>query len=271
MVIAVYNNKGGSGKSTTAVNLGASLAQMGKSVLIVDLDSQCNASKYLSAEEWNESSPDPNIGRSVFDMMFEKADPRSIVRKTSVNGLFCIPSSEKMTNISTRLAQLTISGSESRIVSSFRRSGITQDYDYILIDCPSEVDVITANALNAADYCLATVFADEFSLDGLVRTIRLINEAADNDIGTSIRLLGVLICNYRGNTTAAKKAAADLLDGLPDDTFETKIRQSADVVTSLSKRTPVVSLFPKKNVSLDYQALAYEFIKRIATKGGEQR
>lgn len=261
MITSVFNHKGGSGKSTTAVNLAAALALKGYKVLFVDLDAQCNGSKYVGTKDFDVMS-----GLSIYDILFENADPKDVVRETGIVGLSCIPASMRMKNASTRLSQDPLSGPGTKLYSSFRRSKIAAEYDYIFLDCPSEIDVITANALNLADTCIVPVFADKFSMDGLIETNSAIQSASMNGTGSEISLMGVVLCNYRGFTKVAAEIANDLKEALPENLFNTKIKQSAAVPTSIAADMPVVKLDPRSAVSKEFIALADEYIVRCSAR-----
>src|ERR1035437_6570980 len=115
MITSIFNHKGGSGKSTTAVNLAAALALKGYKVLLVDLDAQCNGSKYVGTKDFDAVS-----GISIYDILFDNMNPKDAVRATGIDGLSCIPSSVRMINASTLLSQDPLSGPGTKLYSSFR-------------------------------------------------------------------------------------------------------------------------------------------------------
>jgi chromosome partitioning protein len=261
MIFAVFNNKGGSGKTATSVNLAAAMATMGRKVLLIDLDAQCNGSLYAACSDWSKDQPDQS---SIYDLLFSGADPRSLARSTAVENLFCIPSSVRMQNASSRLAQDPLSNPALKLYAAIRKSGIRNDYDHIVIDCPSEIDLVSANALNAADYCIIPAFADTFSTDGIEETLNAIETAADNGAGSEVELLGVVVCNFRAHTTVAKTVEAEIREALPGAVFNTTIRQAAAVPASISKdKKPLVLAYAKDKVTEEYALLAREVMTKV--------
>lgn len=258
MITAIFNHKGGVGKSTTAVNLAAGLAVMGKRVLVIDMDAQHNATDYLGV------AAERGAG-TVYDVLFESGDPHASIYTTMIDGLFCMPSSDAMINASLRLNQDQMGVPSGRLYSALKKYKIRSEYDYILLDCPSDLDAVSANALNAADNCIVPCFADKFSKSGLVNVLSAISTAENNGCGTEITLLGILLCNYRGMTRTARQNLEEIRAVLPGESFETVIRQSAAVPTSIEIGRPVV-LMPRTAARDDFEALAKEYIKRTAER-----
>jgi len=254
MVTAVFNHKGGVGKSTTAVNLAAGLAKRGYRVLVIDMDAQHNATDYMGILV---SRSDPTI----YDVLFDAMDPHNAIYPTDSEGLYCLPASERMINASLRLNQDQIAVPSARLYSSLKKHGIQAEYDYIFLDCPSDLDAVSANALNAADNCIVPCFADQFSKSGLVNVIAAIEKAAENGCGTEIRLLGILLCNFRRVTKTARMNLEEIQTALPEDTFRTVIRQSAAIPDSIEKRKPAICM-SKSPATEDYEQLTSEYLLR---------
>jgi chromosome partitioning protein len=260
MITAIFNHKGGVGKSTTTVNLAAGLAKEGYRVLVIDMDAQHNASDYLGV----------SISRTdvtIYDLIFEAADPHYSIYPTPIEGLFCIPSSDRMINASLRLNQDQIAVPSARLYAALKKFGIRSEYDFILLDCPSDLDAVSANALNAADNCIVPCFPDRFSKSGLVSVLDAIDKAADNGCGTEIKLLGILLCNFRGMTRTARQNLEEIRSAIPEETFHTVIRQSAAIPDSIEYSKPVICM-PKSPATEDYAKLTAEYLMR--TQGTER-
>jgi len=254
MVAALFNHKGGVGKSTTAVNLATGLALRGYKVLVVDMDAQQNATDYLDMQT---AASDPTI----YDVLFDGLDPHKAIYPTRIDGLFCLPSSDRMLNASLRLNQDQIAIPSARLYSAFKKYSLPQKYDYVFLDCPSDLEAVTANALNAAEHCIVPCFADRFSKSGLISVIRAIEKASENGCGTEVSLLGILLCNFRGMTKTAKRNFEEINTSLPDKTFQTVIRQSSAIPDSIEICKPVY-LLPKSPAFEDYEKLTTEFLLR---------
>ncbi|HHT77958.1 MAG TPA: ParA family protein [Clostridiaceae bacterium] len=254
MVTAVFNHKGGVGKSTTTVNLATGLTNRGYKVLVVDMDAQHNATDYLGLK----------VSRSdmtIYDVLFDGLDPHKAIYSTAIEGLFCLPASERMINASLRLNQDQIAIPSARLFSSFKKFALSSEYDYVFLDCPSDLDAVSANALNAAEYCIVPCFADRFSKSGLVNVVTAIEKAAENGCGTEISLLGILLCNFRSMTKTAKRNLEEISSAIPEATFQTVIRQSAAIPDSIEICKPV-SCLPKSPASEDFEKLTTEFLVR---------
>lgn len=190
-IIAICNQKGGVGKTTTAINLSVYLALAGKKILLIDIDPQGNATSGLGINKHD-------IKTSVYDLVIEEIDPRPIIIKTPVDNLFLIPSTLSLTGAEVEL--VGIMGREYRLKKAL--SALSTEYDLIIIDCPPSLGLLTVNALAAANSVLIPIQCEYYALEGisqLVNTIKLVKE----NINSALEVEGVLLtmADYRTNLT----------------------------------------------------------------------
>ena len=190
-VIAICNQKGGVGKTTTAINLATYLSISGKKILLIDIDPQGNATSGLGINKHN-------IKQSVYDLVIDEIDPNPIIIKTDINNLFLIPSTLSLTGAEVEL--VGIMGREYRLKKAI--SSILEAYDFILIDCPPSLGLLTVNALAAADSVLIPIQCEYYALEGLSQLVNTINLVKEN-INSLLEIEGVLLtmADYRTNLT----------------------------------------------------------------------
>lgn len=190
-VIALCNQKGGVGKTTTAINLATSLALSGKKILLIDIDPQGNATSGLGIDKHD-------IKHSVYHLLIDDADPKSILLNTQVNNLSLFPSNLNLTGAEVELVS-TI-GREHRLKKAL--AGLLNDFDYILIDCPPSLGLLTINALSAANSVLIPIQCEYYALEGLSQLVNTINLVKEN-INPALTVEGVLLtmADYRTNLT----------------------------------------------------------------------
>ena len=180
-VIAVCNQKGGVGKTTTAINLSVYLALSNKKVLLIDIDPQGNATSGLGINKHN-------IKTSIYDLIIDEIDPLPIIIKTEINGLSLIPSTISLTGAEVEL--VGIMGREYRLKKAL--SPILQDYDFIIIDCPPSLGLLTVNALAAAGSVLIPIQCEYYALEGLSQLVNTINLVKEN-VNANLEIEGVLL------------------------------------------------------------------------------
>lgn len=190
-VIAICNQKGGVGKTTTSINLSAYLAMSGKKILLIDIDPQGNATSGLGINKHN-------IKQSVYDLIIDEIDPKPIVISAGIENLSLIPSTLSLTGAEVEL--VGIMGREYRLKKAL--SAILNDFDFILIDCPPSLGLLTVNALAAADSVLIPIQCEFYALEGLSQLVNTINLVKEN-INASLVIEGVLLtmADFRTNLT----------------------------------------------------------------------
>ena len=249
MVIAIANQKGGVGKTTTAVNLGACLAGQGHPTLIIDLDPQGNASTGVGC---------PVKGRNAtsYDLLAGRHDLAEATLSTSVDNLSLVPSTPDLSS-----GDIDFANRPERI--KLLKSVLSQanDHEYILIDCPPALGLLTVNALVAADAVLVPLQAEFYALEGLsqlLMTVREVRQAANPDL----RLDGVVLTMYDGRNNLSQQVEADARATLGELVYDTVIPRNVRISEAPSHGLPVIAYDPSSTGSRAYTALTDEFLAR---------
>lgn len=248
-VISFLNIKGGVGKTASCVNIGAVLAQKGYSVLIVDIDKQSNSTQYL-----NQYVPD---SVSMFEVMTEGISIDEVITPTEYDRLFIARSNIKMILATDYKAEQTIE-SENVLAEQL----VNQDYDYILIDCPPNLNYLVTNALVASTDVLVPIKIDKFALDGFSYLVNHINEVNDN-YNATLNFSGVFVTMDKKRTNISKQVKEMLKENLGDLVFENTVRDNAALVYSTFAQKPVINFDKRANSTVDYTALTEEIIKKL--------
>lgn len=250
-IVAIANQKGGVGKTTTTINLGAALAEQGYRVLIVDIDPQGNASTGLGV------FPEDRKLTS-YDILLESAASEDAIYETDVTGIWLIPST---TDLSSADIEMFSTEKRSFLLNDTLKTPAIEElaFDYVLIDCPPSLNLLTLNALVAAHSVLVPLQSEFFALEGLSQlmlSIREIRETANE----GLRIEGVVLTMFDGRNNLAQQVEADARDNLGDLVFETVIPRNVRVSEAPSFAEPVLSYDPASKGSQAYRALAKEFL-----------
>jgi len=248
--LAIANQKGGAGKTTTAVNLAAALAARGRKVLVVDLDPEASASVWLGVRDG---------GRSLLETFTSGA--ALAVRDTAVPGVSLVPSSAWLVGAEKALA--SEAGAETILKLALER--LPGTFGYALLDCPPALGVLTVNALAAAGELLAPVEASLLAVDGLIRlldTVRLVQER----LNPKLRLAGVLASKVDGRTRLAQDVVALLRERYPQQTLKTVIRENVRLGEAYAAQKPITTYDPHSAGAEDYRKLAAEIIRMETNK-----
>lgn len=253
MIISLFNQKGGCGKSTTASNLAAYLSRHGKRVLAVDMDPQANLTVSLGIN-------DEDLDKTVYDLLrtseFKKERIQEVIIKTAYDRLDLLPS------------DITLSDAEITLSTALTRETILKKileqlkdvYDYIIIDCPPSLGLLSVNALSASDYIIVPVTPQFFSIKGikhLLNTFKLVKEK----INPQLEILGVLITKYDARKKIAKDIRSMLVEHFQDKVFNTIIREDVKIEYSQDELTPIVYYYEKCKGYEDYINLGKEVLE----------
>jgi chromosome partitioning protein len=248
-VIAIANQKGGVGKTTTTINLAAALAELGLRTLIIDLDPQGNASTGLGVDQKDRLT-------STYDLLIDADDTASLIRATNVENLSIIPANADLASADLDLANR--SGRTTALKNALQRKEIGQTgFDYVLIDCPPSLSLLTINALVACDTVLIPLQAEFFALEGLSQLMLTVREVRQNG-NPELRLEGVVITMFDGRNRLAQQVEEDVRKAMGELVFTTRIPRNVRLSEAPSYAVPVLVYDTLSKGSEAYRALAAE-------------
>lgn len=248
-IIAITNQKGGVGKTTTSVNLGACLASLGKKVLLVDIDPQGNTTSGVGVNK-------ADVENSIYDVLINEVDPREAVKRTEVPNLSIIPATIQLAGAEIELVP-TISR-EVRLKKSL--SQLRNDYDYILIDCPPSLGILTINSLTAADSVIIPIQCEYYALEGLsqlLNTVRLVQK----HLNTSLQIEGVLLTMFDARTNLGIQVIEEVKKYFQQKVYQTIIPRNVRLSEAPSHGQAIITYDPRSKGAEVYLELAKEVIQ----------
>lgn len=249
-VIAICNQKGGVGKTTTAVNLSATLASNNKKVLLIDMDPQANSTSGVGIDK-------DIISSSVTDVMLKRKHICQCIYKTNYN-IEIIPATIELAMVDFELA---VSMIEKQLRLKSEIELIKENYDYIIIDCPPSLGLLNINALVACDSVIIPVQCQYYALEGLISLLSTIRKI-QTSINDKLNIEGVLLTMYDGRIKLHNEVAIEVRKFFKECVYETAIPQSVKIPTAQSKRKPVTYFDKNSNSAKAYLSLALEVINK---------
>jgi len=247
-IISIANQKGGVGKTTTSVNLGACLAYIGKKVLLIDIDPQGNATSGIGIEK-------ADVQQCIYDVLVDDVDPYKTIMSTQVEGLYTIP------------ATIQLAGAEIELVSTISREvrlkraleQVKDHFDYIIIDCPPSLGLLTINALTASDTVLIPVQCEYYALEGLsqlLNTVRLVQKHLNKEL----MIEGVLLTMLDARTNLGLQVIDEVKKYFQDKVYQTVIPRNIRLSEAPSHGQPIIIYDPKSRGAEVYLDLAKEVV-----------
>ncbi len=249
-IIAIANQKGGVGKTTTAINLSACLAEKGKKVLSIDMDPQGNMTSGLGVDK-------DNVEKTVYDLIIGEGQIEEIICKDVLENLDVLP-----TNIDLSAAEIELIGIENKeYIIKNEVEKVKDNYDFIIIDCPPSLSMLTINAMTTADSVLVPIQCEYYALEGLsqlIHTIELVKER----LNSNLEIEGVVFTMYDARTNLSLQVVENVKDNLNQNIYKTIIPRNIRLAEAPSYGMPINQYDPKSSGAESYRLLADEVIEK---------
>lgn len=249
-VIAISNQKGGVGKSTTAINLSASIGLMKKNVLVIDMDPQGNTTSGLGIDR-NEDI------YTVYELLIDECSAEDCIIKTDYKNLSVIPSNSNLAGAEIELLDIE----DKEYLLSNRLEKIKDEYDYIFIDCPPSLSVLTLNAMCAADSVIIPIQCEYYALEGLTQILNTI-ELVKERLNEKLEVEGVVFTMFDGRNNLSSDVVANVKENLDIRLFDTIIPRNVRLAEAPSYGMPVIYYDNRSTGATSYRYLAKEVVKR---------
>jgi chromosome partitioning protein len=251
-IVAIANQKGGVGKTTTAVNLGAALAESGKRILLVDLDPQANATSSFGLQGVEDVS--------LYEPLLGEASIIEKILPTRREGLFIVPAHLDMAGAEVEIARMP--NHLTRLAETLKPLHTDQTFDFVFLDCPPSLGILMSNALAAAHELLTPIQCEYFALEGLVKIVRLIEQVLDSGANERLELGGIVMTMFDARTNLSQQVVADVRKHFAERVYETVIPRSVRLSEAPSFGKSILEYASSGPGAQAYRALAREFMKR---------
>ncbi len=251
-IISVANQKGGVGKTTTAITLSSMLAQKNKKVLLIDADPQGNASSGVGVEK--------NIEKSVYDLLVEDTSINEIIQESSIKNLKVCPSNINLAGAEVELVSMM--SREQRLKEKIEE--VKEEYDYIIIDCPPSLGLITLNAFTASNSVLIPIQCEYYALEGLGQLINTIN-LVKKHLNKTLEVEGALLTMYDIRTNLSNQVVNEVKNYFGDKVYKTVIPRNVKLSEAPSYGMPITIYDPKSKGAKSYDKFVKEFLKNNET------
>lgn len=255
-VISLVNQKGGVGKTTTSINLSASLGVLGKKVLLIDLDPQGNTTTGVGISR-------ADVSQSTYDVVAGKCDIRDAIYKTKFKNLSVIPALINLAGVDIELVEMGMNSKDFKMGDQLKTqmAKIKDDYDFIIVDCPPSLGLLTTNALSASDSVLIPIQCEYFALEGVTQLLNTIL-LTQNKINPTLDIEGVLLTMLDARTTIGFEIVEDVRKFFKEKVFDTIIPRLVKLVEAPSHGKPISDYDPDSRGAQAYMNLAKEVIER---------
>jgi chromosome partitioning protein len=251
-IVTISNQKGGVGKTTTAVNLSACLAELGSRVLLVDLDPQANATSGLGLAQ--------EEGGSLYSALVEDTDPTMAVRSTRMERFFIIRSHQELAGCEIELAQRGNHLTRLReVLAKLKNSG---HFDFIILDCPPSLGVLMTSALAAADELIVPIQCEYYGLEGLSKIVNIVQQIRDCGANPELQVEGILMTMYDSRTSLSQQVVGDVRSYFENIVYQTVIPRSVRFGEAPSFGKSIIEYDPSGRGAMAYRAFAEEFATR---------
>jgi chromosome partitioning protein len=251
-IIAIANQKGGVGKTTTAVNLGAALAELGHRILLVDLDPQANATSSFGLEDVEQIS--------LYEPLLGEASITDKILPTRRDHLFIVPADLDLAGAEVEIARMP--NHLTRLAETLKPLHADQTFDFVFLDCPPSLGILMSNALAAADELLTPIQCEYFALEGLVKIVRLIEQILDSGANQGLQLAGIVMTMFDGRTKLSQQVVDDVRKHFGERVYQTVIPRSVRLSEAPSFGKSILEYASSGAAAQAYRALAREFIER---------
>src|SRR5437660_4993905 len=260
-IVAIANQKGGVGKTTTAVNLGAALAEIGHRILIIDLDPQANATSSFGLQAVEQTS--------LYEPLLGDASITERIFPTEREALFIVPADLDLAGAEVEIARMP--DHLTRLAETLKPLHADETFEFVFLDCPPSLGILMSNALAAADELLTSIQCEYFALEGLVKIVRLVEQVRDSGANKRLELGGIVMTMFDGRTNLSGQVVAEVREHFGERVYETVIPRSVRLSEAPSFGKSILEYASSGPAAQAYRALGREFIQRHAMPATHQK